>query len=73
MVVDEHSLRTSLSVPADMRFLKMVQEYILKMSSIAGLSDLEGQRLELAAEEAFVNILEHAYPDGVPGDVFYRV
>lgn len=72
MVTEKHSLRTSLSVPADMRFLKMVQEYILKMSSIAGLSDLEGQRLELAAEEAFVNILEHAYPDGVPGDVFIK-
>jgi anti-sigma regulatory factor (Ser/Thr protein kinase) len=72
MVTQKHSLRTSLSVPADMRFLKMVQGYILKMSDIAGLSDLEGQRLELAAEEAFVNILEHAYPDGNPGDVYIK-
>ncbi|MCE5214813.1 MAG: GNAT family N-acetyltransferase [Methanobacterium sp.] len=72
MVTQKHSLSTSLSVPADMRFLKMVQGYILKMSDIAGLSNLEGQRLELAAEEAFMNILEHAYPDGNPGAVFIK-
>ncbi len=73
MATQKQSLRTTLSVPADMRFLKMVQGYILKISSIAGLSDIEGQRLELAAEEAFINILEHAYPDGVPGNVYLEV
>lgn len=72
MVTRKRSLSTSLSVPADIRFLKMVQGYILKMSDIAGLSNLDGQRLELAAEEAFMNILEHAYPDGNPGDVFIK-
>lgn len=70
MVTPKQSLRTSLSVPADKRFLKMVQGYILKTSFIAGLSRKEAQRLELAGEEAFVNILEHAYPDGKPGEVF---
>lgn len=72
MTNPKKTLSTGLSVPADMRFLKMVQDFILKMSSIAGLSNMEGQRLELAAEEAFVNILEHAYPGVVPGNVFIR-
>lgn len=68
----KESLLTSLSVPADKRFLGIVREYILKTSVIAGLSNLESKRLELAAEEGFMNTLEHAYPDGSLGDVFIK-
>lgn len=68
----KQSILTSLSVPADKRFLKIVQDYILKTAFIAGLSNLDSRRLELASEEAFMNTLEHAYPDGSPGDVFIK-
>lgn len=73
MVRGNQSLNSGLRVPADKRFLDIFRVYVLKMASIAGLSDLDAQRLELAAEEAFMNTLEHAYPDGSPGDVFLKV
>lgn len=72
MVKGDQSLNTGLKVPADKRFLEIVQLYIRKLGSISGLSDLEAQRLELAAEEAFMNTIEHAYPDGSPGDIFIK-
>lgn len=72
MVKSDQSLNTGLRVPADKRFLEIVQIYIRKLGLISGLSDLEAQRLELAAEEAFMNIIEHAYPDGRPGDIFIK-
>ncbi|NYB53072.1 MAG: ATP-binding protein [Methanobacteriaceae archaeon] len=65
-------LTTGLRVPTDKRFLDMVRVYIRKLAYIAGLSDLEVRRLELAAEEAFMNTLEHAYPDGSLGDIFIK-
>ncbi len=68
----EKLLNTGLRVPADKRFLEIVQGYIRKLGFIAGLSDIEAQRLELAAEEGFMNTVEHAYPDGSPGDIFIK-
>jgi anti-sigma regulatory factor (Ser/Thr protein kinase) len=70
MLEQRPSLSTSLSVPADKRFLDMAQGYVWKLARTAGLSDDDSRRLELAAEEAFVNILQHAYPDGTPGEIF---
>lgn len=72
MVNPNKSLNTGLRVPADKRFLEIVQIFIRKLGIISGLSDLEAQRLEMAAEEAFMNTLEHAYPDGSPGDIFIK-
>ena len=72
MVKVDKTLNTGLRLPADKRFLEIVQIYIRKLGIISGLSDLEARRLELAAEEAFMNILEHAYPDGSPGDIFIK-
>jgi anti-sigma regulatory factor (Ser/Thr protein kinase) len=72
MVKSDQRLNTGLRVPADKRFLEIVQIYIRKLGLITGLSDLEAQRLELAAEEGFMNTVEHAYPDGSPGDIFIK-
>jgi anti-sigma regulatory factor (Ser/Thr protein kinase)/GNAT superfamily N-acetyltransferase len=44
--------------------------YVHELSIIAGLSDTDLLHLEVACEEAFVNILQHAYPDCTPGDIF---
>lgn len=62
--------QTRLRVPADGRFLAMVQGHARDLAMVAGLSQKEVLALELAAEEAFLNIRDHAYPDGTPGDVF---
>jgi len=63
-------LTTHLNVPADKRFLHMIQNYVRELGMIAGLPDDGVLDLELAAEEAFMNVVEHAYPDGTAGDVF---
>lgn len=73
MVRGNQSLNSRLRVPADKRFLDIFRNYVTKLAFIAGLSELEAKRLELAAEEAFMNTLEHAYVDGSPGDVFLKV
>jgi anti-sigma regulatory factor (Ser/Thr protein kinase)/GNAT superfamily N-acetyltransferase len=44
--------------------------YIHELGIVAGLSGIDLHHIEVACEEAFVNILEHAYPDSQPGDVF---
>lgn len=46
--------------------------YIHELGTIAGLSETDLYLLEIASEEAFENILEHAYPDCQPGDVFIK-
>jgi len=61
---------TRLIIPADKRYLHLFLGYIREICRIAGLSDSDLNHLEVASEEAFVNIVEHAYPDGTPGDIF---
>ncbi|ADU61922.1 MAG: GNAT family N-acetyltransferase [Pseudodesulfovibrio sp.] len=63
------SLQTQLRVPAQGRLLALVQGYVRQVSETAGLAGREVAALELAAEEAFLNICDHAYPDGTRGDV----
>lgn len=64
------SLHTRASVPADGRFLAILQGHVRELAVIAGLSSKDATALELATEEAFLNILQHAFPDGTPGEVF---
>lgn len=66
----KHPPTTQLIIPANQRFLRILLGYVHEMSAIAGLSDTDLLHLEVASEEAFVNILQHAYPDCKPGDIF---
>jgi anti-sigma regulatory factor (Ser/Thr protein kinase) len=61
---------TQLIIPANQKFLRILLGYVHELSLIAGLSDTDLLHLEVASEEAFVNILEHAYVDCKPGDIF---
>ncbi len=63
------TLHTQLRVPAEGRFLFLVQGHIRDLARTAGFPDKDVLALELAAEEAFQNICAHAYPDGTPGDM----
>ncbi len=67
-----HSLASSLAIPADLRFLDLAQDYVRRLAKLADFSPEEGLALELAAEEAFMNIIEHAYPGQRPGQVFWE-
>ncbi|MBI4804384.1 MAG: GNAT family N-acetyltransferase [Desulfovibrio sp.] len=65
-----HSLKTKLHVTTDNRFLPLLQGSVRVLAEIGGLSGRDILALELATEEAFLNIREHAYPDGTNGGVF---
>ncbi|MEF3696373.1 GNAT family N-acetyltransferase [Desulfolutivibrio sp.] len=62
-------LKTQLRIPADSRFLTMIQGHVRDLATIAKLSPKEILALELATEETFLNIRDHAYPGDTPGDV----
>lgn len=64
------SLKTKLHVTTDSRFLPLLQDSVRILAEIGGLSGRDILALELATEEAFLNIREHAYPDGTDGGVF---
>lgn len=63
------SLSLKLSVPADRRMLAIVQGFIRELAGVAGLPPDEVLLLEVAGEEAFDNILKHAYPGCSAGDI----
>lgn len=63
---------TQLRVPAERRFLGLVQGHVRDVACLAGFSDKDVLALELAAEEAFQNICAHAYPDGTSGDLLVK-
>lgn len=63
-------LQTKLHVTTDSRFLPLLQNNVRILADLCGFSGRDILALELAAEEAFLNIREHAYPDGVEGGVF---
>lgn len=47
----------------------MAQDYVRNLAIIAGLAPTEVLALELATEEAFLNIRDHAFPGVNPGEV----
>ena len=63
------SFSSHLTVPADLRFVRMAQLWVREVSGLAGLSEEETLNMELAMEEGFSNAAEHAYPDGQRGPV----
>jgi anti-sigma regulatory factor (Ser/Thr protein kinase) len=67
------SLCTKLSLPADARFLLLVQAHIREIAGVTLLPHKDVLGLERAVEEAFKNTIEHAYTDGQPGDVFLDI
>jgi len=62
-------LRLKLSLPADRLFLALVQGFFRELAKAAGIPSGEAQLLEVASEEAFVNVIEHAYPGCRAGDI----
>ena len=66
----DHPPTTQLIIPANRKYLQILIGYIHELGNVAGLSETDLHLFEIASEEAFVNILEHAYPGCKPGDVF---
>ncbi|HRD66666.1 MAG TPA: ATP-binding protein [Candidatus Competibacter sp.] len=50
-----------LRLPAELDRLPAFLDYVRRMAEAAGLSEAQGSRLELAVEEALVNVFGYAY------------
>ncbi len=53
-----------ISVVADLKFLPDVLQFVHATAAKLGLSEEEAGRLELVAEEAIVNVIQHAFEPG---------
>jgi sigma-B regulation protein RsbU (phosphoserine phosphatase) len=65
-------LSGSLRVPARLEHLDTLRLFALEGAIAVGLGPDVPPRLELALEEALVNVINHAYPPGVEGEVELR-
>ena len=65
---------TSLHLPAELDHLSVFLEHIREIAQTAGLAEAQISRLELAVEEALVNVFNYAYEGRTRvGAVFCRV
>lgn len=73
MIPDEPERRPaaeqSLCLPAEIEHLPAFLEHVRRMAETAGIADAQAARLELAVEEALVNVCNHAYAGRTPPGV----
>jgi len=62
----------STRLPARMENLNRLMEWILDFLREKGFPEERIQDIELASEEALVNIIRHGFPDREPGEVTIR-
>jgi serine/threonine-protein kinase RsbW len=62
----------TLDVPSTTANLAMIREFVTRVASQAGLSEVEVGQLELAVDEACANVIEHAYGDDKTKQVMVR-
>lgn len=62
-------LQRSLTLPNDVETIPQLNEFIDAIAESIGLDMSLTMSLNLAIEEAVVNVMEYAYPQGVKGDV----
>ena len=63
---------STIRLPAKLENLERLMESVSGFAKSQGFSQRRLQEIELAAEEALVNIFNYAYPDQGPGDVEIR-
>jgi serine/threonine-protein kinase RsbW len=59
----------SVHVPAQARYLSLIATLVQWFGRRAGLSDERWQELEVAVDEACTNVVRHAFPEGVEGEM----
>ena len=64
----------SLRLPAELDQLPVFLDHVRQTAQVAGLAEAQGTRLELAVEEALVNVFNYAYArQPNPGAVLCRI
>ncbi len=62
-------IHQSLTLPNDIEAIPEMSEFVEQMCSEAGVSASDTMSIVLAIEEAVVNVMQYAYPQGTKGDV----
>lgn len=78
MIPDDSEFRSnaegSLCLPAELDHLPAFLDHVRQMAEVVGMAAAQASRLELAVEEALVNVCSYAYADQTPtGAVRCRV
>lgn len=65
-------IRSRLAVPNEPAYLLLVQDFLARASDMAALQPGDAQRLALAVDEAFSNVLRYGFEPGAREDVEVR-
>lgn len=65
----DNCIHQSLTLPNDIEAIPEMSEFVEQMCSEAGVSPSDTMSIVLAIEEAVVNVMQYAYPQGTKGDV----
>ena len=58
-----------IKFPAQFQYLDEIRDFVAEVASHGGFDGKEVYAIQLAADEAASNIIEHAYGDMPPGDI----
>ena len=58
-----------MKAPAKLEHMEKLQKFAADFATSQGFPAKQIIEIELACEEALVNIIHHAYPDGHPGEI----
>ncbi len=62
-------LRKSLVLPNDTQEVPRLNDFVAEVCEAVGLDSIVAMQVKLAIEEAVVNVMKYAYPQGTRGDV----
>lgn len=65
----EYKFQRSITLPNNIETIPQLSEFVDEVCETAGYGMSETMSLNLAIEEAVVNVMNYAYPEGMTGDV----
>ena len=66
---DEVRLRKSIVLPNDVKVVPQLTDFVTEVCETMGFDDMDTMKMNVAIEEAVVNVMNYAYPAGEHGDV----
>lgn len=71
--VQENVIEEEITITNDVHQVVTLNQFVKSVLQRIGISDKEAKQLQLAVEEAAVNIIDYAYPAGVEGTLNLKI